>query len=163
MNNDYKIFNEKCKVQNLESGYFIELLEYQESDINLSKFTKVLTEYLELIKNNDNYYLAIFKRFNGNFNIKVVQYTESEKEAARVAKKQLSDKYYDIGNNTNIYIDYDVKIYSLYRIIYDFNNQPCDEQFIRQYNNTREIPSNYRRDKAHFNVYVDKMSINELV
>ena len=70
---------------------------------------------------------------------------------------------YNIKDNESIYLNYDIKYYSLYKIIRDkITNDIKDYKFIKQYDTTHDIPSNYRTDTNNYKIFSDIINIVEL-
>lgn len=154
----------ELKNANLKSGFMVSVYGYEYTTKNINEALKKGIEYAEIIKGNNNLYVGFWVDVQNDnlIYVDISERVESVRNAHRLAKKNLQKGIYSIKDNKTIYTDFNINIYTLYRIIRDKKGNIIDYKPIRNYDSTHDIPSNYRRDKEHFNIFKDVLNIQEL-
>lgn len=153
--------NKELKNANLKSGFMVSIIGYEFTTKNIDEAIKKGVEYKEVIKNKNNYYIG-FWIDNDIIYVDISKKIDNLRDATKTARKNLQKAIYSIKDNKSIYLDYEVKFYSLYKKVYNNKKVLIDEVFKNIYNSIHDIPSNYRLDKNNYIIYKDSININEL-
>ena len=156
--------NDDFKKASLKSGFMVSILGYEFKTNNIDEAIKKGLEYKDIIKNKNNYYVG-FWLDGGFWYVDISKNISNKRDAEKTAKKNIQKAIYNIKDNKSIYLNYEVKFYSLYKKIYkniDNKKVLIDEVFKNMYNSIKDIPSNYRVDKENYSIYKDFININEL-
>lgn len=157
--------NKELKNANLTNGFMVSINGYEYTTYDIDKAIKKGIEYQNIIKNKSNYYVGFWVdvKDNNKIYVDISKNIISLRDAEKTAKKNLQKAIYNIKNNKTIYLNYEIKFYSLYKIIRDkITNDIKDYVFIKGYDIIKNIPGNYRTDKDNYIVYQDFININEL-
>lgn len=157
----------ELKNANLKNGFMVSLNGYEFITYDIDEAIKKSVEYKDIIKDKNNYYIGFWidKEDNNKIYVDISKRYNKSRDAVAFAKKNIQKAIYNIKDNKSIYLNYEVKFYSLYKKIYkniDDKKVLIDEVFKNIYNNIKDIPSNYRIDKDNYIIYNDKININEL-
>lgn len=156
--------NKDFKKASLKSGFMVSILGYEFITNNIDEAIKKGLEYKEVIKNKKGYYVG-FWLDGGFWYVDISKNINNLRDATKTAKKNIQKAIYNIKDNKSIYLNYEVKFYTLYKKIYKNINDKkvlIDEVFKNMYNSIKDIPSNYRTDKENYTIYKDFININEL-
>lgn len=159
--------NKDLKKVNLKSGFMVSIIGYEFTTYNIDEAIKEGLKYKEIIKNKNNYYIGFWidEKDNNKIYVDISKNINNLRDAEKTAKKNIQKAIYNIKDNKSIYLNYEVKFYSLYKKIYkniDDKKILIDEVFKNMYNSIKDIPSNYRTDKNNYSIYKDFININEL-
>lgn len=157
----------ELKNANLKSGFMVSISGYEFTSYNINDIMKKMIEYKEVIKDLKNYYIGVWiDTENDNLiYLDISKNIAKSRDAITEAKRNYQKAIYNIKDNKSIYLNYNIKFYSLYKKIYKKVNDKkilIDEVFKNMYNKVSDIPSNYRTDKDNYIIYSDTISINEL-
>ena len=158
--------NKELKNANLKSGFMVSIMGYEFITKDYNKMIDKIIEYKKILDNfnNDNYYIGVWidKKDNDKIYIDISKNMLNFRDAEKTARKNLQKAIYNIKDNKSIYLDYEVKFYSLYKKVYNNKKVLIDEVFKNIYNSIHDIPSNYRLDKNNYIIYKDSINIKEL-
>lgn len=157
----------ELKNANLKNGFMVSINGYEFTSYNINDIINKMAEYKEIIKDKNNYYIGVWidKENNNLIYLDISKNINNLRDAEKTAKKNLQKAIYNIKKDTSIYLNYEVKFYTLYKKIYkiiDNKKILIDEVFKNMYNSIKDIPSNYRIDKENYTIYKDFININEL-
>lgn len=162
LKNNGGTYNKELKNANLKTGFMVSIegFEYITNDINDA--IKKMIEYSKIIKNG--YFVGAWVDINDNnkIYIDISKRLESHREAEKTARANKQKAYFDIKKLESVYLNYEIVFYSLYKNIFDDMGRLVNQVFIKGYDATNEIPSNYRNDKKNYFILKDYISINEL-
>lgn len=159
--------NDELKNANLKNGFMVSIQGYEFVTYNIDKAIKKALEYKEIIKNKNNCYIGFWVdvQDDNKIYVDISKNINNLRDATKTAKKNMQKAIYNIKDNKSIYLNYDIKFYTLYKKVYKIINDNkilSDEVFKNMYNTIKEIPSNYRTDKENYSIYKDFININEL-
>lgn len=142
----------ELKNANLKSGFVVSIIgyEYQTTDIN--KAIQKAKEYQSIIQDKKGYFIGFWVD-NNTIYVDISKQLTSKREAEKTARKNKQLAYYDIKHNKSIYIDYEIKFYTLYKNIYNSLGELIDQKIIKQVDTIKELTSNERQD--HHNYFVE--------
>lgn len=152
------------KKASLKSGFMVSIMGYEFKTKNIDKAIKKSLEYKDIIKNKNNLYIG-FWLDDGFWYVDISKNIVNKRDAEKTAKKNIQKAIYSIKDDKSIYLNYEVKFYSLYKKIYkniDDKKVLIDEVFKSMHNSIKDIPSNYRTDKNNYIIYKDTINIKEL-
>lgn len=153
------------KKATLKSGFMVSIQGYEFITKDIKEAIKKGLEYKEIIKDKKGFYIGywIDTKDNNKIYVDISKNISKKRDAITTAKKNLQKGIYNIKDDKTIYLNYDIKFYSLYKIIRDkITNDIKDYKFIKGYDIIRDIPSNYRTDTNNYKIFIDTMNINEL-
>ena len=153
------------KKANLKNGFMVSIQGYEFITNDIKQAIKKGLEYKDIIQNKKGYFVGFWIDTNDNNKIYVdiSKQIAKKRDAITTAKKNLQKGIYSIKDDKTIYLNYDIKFYSLYKIIRDkITNDIKDYKFIKGYDIIRDIPSNYRNDTNNYKIFIDTLNINEL-
>lgn len=153
------------KKASVKSGFMVSIQGFEFITNDIKEAIKKGLEYKEVIKDKKGYYVGFWIDTNDNNKIYVdiSKNIISLRDATKTAKKNLQKGIYDIRKDKTIYLNYDIKFYSLYKIIRDkITNDIIDYKFIKQVDILKDITSNYRTDTNNYKIFIDTININEL-
>ena len=153
------------KKATLKSGFMVSIQGYEFITKDIKEAIKKGLEYKEIIKDKKGFYIGywIDTKDNNKIYVDISKNISKKRDAITTAKKNLQKGIYSIRDDKTIYLNYDIKFYSLYKIIRDkITNDIKDYKFIKGYDIIRDIPSNYRTDTNNYKIFIDTMNINEL-
>ena len=157
--------NKELKNANLTNGFMVSIQGYEYTTYDIDKAIKKGIEYQNIIKDKNNYYVGFWVDVedNNKIYVDISKNIKSLKDAKKTARKNLQKAIYNIKDNKTIYLNYEVKFYSLYKIVRDkITNDIKDYVFIKGYDIIKDIPSYYRTHKDNYIIYQDFININEL-
>lgn len=157
--------NKELKNANLTNGFMVSIQGYEYTTYDIDKAIKKGIEYQNIIKDKNNYYVGFWVDVedNNKIYVDISKNIKSLKDAKKTARKNLQKAVYNIKDNRTIYLNYEVKFYSLYKIVRDkITNDIKDYVFIKGYDIIKDIPSYYRTHKDNYIIYQDFININEL-
>lgn len=164
--NEGLTINKELKNANLKSGFMVSIMGYEFITKDYNKMIDKIIEYKKILDNfnNDNYFIGVWidKKDNDKIYIDISKKILNIRDAEKTARKNLQKAIYNIKDNKSIYLNYEVKFYSLYKKVYNNKKVLIDEVFKNIYNSIHDIPSNYRLDKNNYIIYKDSININEL-
>ena len=157
--------NKELKNANLTNGFMVSIQGYEYTTYDIDKAIKKGIEYQNIIKDKNNYYVGFWVDVedNNKIYVDISKNIKSLKDAKKTARKNLQKAVYNIKDNRTIYLNYEVKFYSLYKIVRDkITNDIKDYVFIKGYDIIKDIPSYYRTHRDNYIIYQDFININEL-
>lgn len=163
--NEGATLDKDFKQTTIKKGFMVSIQGYEYITKDITQAIKKGLEYKEIIKDKKGYYVGFWidTKDNNKIYVDISKNIDKKRDAINTAKKNLQKGIYDIKNQKTIYLNYDIKYYSLYKIIRDkITNDIKDYKFIKQYDTTHDIPSNYRTDTNNYKIFNDIINIVEL-
>ena len=153
--------DDKLKKVNLKNGFMVSIIGYEFTTKNIDEAIKKGVEYQNIIKDKKGYYIG-FWIDNNIIYVDISKKIDNLRDATKTAKKNIQKAIYNNKTQKSIYLDYNITYYTLYKIIKTLDDKIKDYKFIKQVDNLRDIPSNYRTDKKNYIIFKDLININEL-
>lgn len=154
----------ELKNANLKSGFVVSTIGYEYQTTDIDKAIQKAKEYQSIIQDKKGYYIGFWvdTQDNNTIYVDISKQLTSKREAEKTARKNKQLAYYDIKHNKSIYIDYEVKFYTLYKNIYNQLGELIDQKIIRQVDTIKELTSNERQDKYNYFVECGSCLLSEL-
>lgn len=187
LKNNGGTYNDKLENANLKTGFMVSIEGYEYVTQDINDAIKKMVEYTEIVASKKGYYIGAWvdTQDNNKIYIDISKRLESKREAEKTARANRQKAYFDIKALDSVYLDYDIVYYSVYKNVYRmikkdtkecyiYNKETYNENeyilenkiynqvFIKSYDSTSEIPSNYRNDKNNYFILKDYININEL-
>lgn len=156
--------NAKGEELHAKGGYMVAYVDYETQADTLEKALEKVEELKPLIKDTDNYITIINE--NGIYKINISMHVMNKDNAIKFAKDNLQKTIFDIKNGTNIYLDYNVKFYTLYNKSMRFKKQFDTSQELADFlgKTKRQIEKSLNTNKVLDTVgyiFSDTININE--
>lgn len=187
LKNNGGTYNDKLENANLKTGFMVSIEGYEYVTQDINDAIKKMVEYTEIVASKKGYYIGAWvdTQDNNNIYIDISKRLESKREAEKTARANRQKAYFDIKALDSVYLDYEIVYYSVYKNVYRMikkdtkecyiynektyneneyilENKIYNQVFIKSYDSTSEIPSNYRNDKNNYFILKDYININEL-
>lgn len=164
LKNEGGTYTSELKNASLANGYMVSIEGYEYITNSPIDAIKKMIEYSKIIENKQAYFVGAWvdTQDNNKIYIDISKHVKSKQKAQETGRKNKQKAYYDIKNNKSIYLDYNIVYYSVYKNVYDKMGVLIDEIFIKQYDSTHDIPSNYRTDKTNYFIFKDFINIQDL-
>ena len=162
-----------------KSGFSVSLAGYETKEKNIDKTIEVLKEYIKVVKNlkKNNLFVGVwYDEKTQYYYIDISMIINKRREAERIAKDNKQLAIYDLKNNDSIYLNYNIKFYSIYKKIYNNNGVLINEIIETTKDTIKEVISytqlekkeiyniiNNKAENRKYNIFIDNISINEYV
>jgi len=163
----------------INTGYSVSLAGYETKEKNIDKTMEIVKDYIKAVKNlnKNNLFVGVwYDEKTQYYYIDISMIINKRREAERIAKDNKQLAIYDLKNNDSIYLNYNIKFYSIYKKIYD-NNGVLINEIIETTKDTIKEVINYTQlekreiyniinDKVEnkkYNIFIDYISINDYV
>ena len=163
----------------IKNGYSVSLAGYETKEKNIDKTMEVLKDYIKAVKDlkKNNLFVGVwYDEKTQYYYIDISMIINKRREAERIAKENKQLAIYDLKNNDSIYLNYNIKFYSIYKKIYN-NNGVLINEIIETTKDTIKEVINYTQlekreiyniinDKVEnkkYNIFIDYISINDYV
>lgn len=145
-----------------KSGFSVSLAGYETKEKSIDKTIEVLKEYIKVVKNfkKDNLFVGVwYDEKTSYYYIDISIIVNKKREAERIAKDNKQLAIYDLKNNDSIYLDYNIKFYSIYKKIYN-NDGVLINEIIETTKDTIKEVINYTQleKKEVYNIINTKVS-----
>jgi len=162
-----------------KSGFSVSLAGYETKEKSIDKTMEIVKEYIKAIKDlkKNNLFVGVwYDEKTSYYFIDISIIINKKREAERIAKENKQLAIYDLKENKSIYLNYNIKFYSIYKKIYN-NNGVLINEIIETTKDTikevinytqlekREIYNiiNKKAENKKYNIFIDNISINEYV
>lgn len=163
----------------IKTGYSVSLAGYETKEKSIDKTMEIVKDYIKAVKNlnKNNLFVGVwYDEKTQYYYIDISMIISKRREAEKIAKNNKQLAIYDLKNNDSIYLDYNIKFYSIYKKIYD-NNGVLINEIIETTKDTIKEVINYTQlekreiyniinDKVEnkkYNIFIDYISINDYV
>lgn len=167
------------KNTSIKNGYSVSLAGYETKEKNIDKTMETLKEYIKAVKDlkKNNLFVGVwYDEKTQYYYIDLSMIINKRREAETTAKNNKQLAIYDIKNNKSIYLDYNIKFYSIYKKIYN-NNDVLINEVIETTKDTIKEVINYTKlqkkeiyniinnkvENKKYNIFIDYISINDYV
>lgn len=162
-----------------KSGFSVSLAGYETKEKDINKTMEVLKEYIKVVKDlkKNNLFVGVwYDEKTQYYFIDISIIINKRREAEKIAKENKQLAIYDLKNNDSIYLNYNIKFYSIYKKIYD-NNDILINEIIETTKDTIKEVINYTQlekrevyyiinnkvENKKYNIFIDYISINDYV
>ena len=127
-----------------KTGYSVSLYDTEKQFKDINKMLEEFKEYVKIAKEynkesiNNNFYIGVWY-YKDTYFLDLSTIISDRRKAVKFAEKNQQLAIYDIKNNKDIILNYNVKYYSLYKIIRVKKQNIIDYKFINNYNTLEEI------------------------
>lgn len=163
----------------IKNGYSVSLAGYETKEKNIDKTMEVLNYYIKAVKDlkKNNLFVGVwYDEKTQYYYIDISMIINKRREAERIAKDNKQLAIYDLKNNDSIYLNYNIKFYSIYKKIYN-NNGVLINEIIETTKDTIKEVINYTQlekreiyniinnkvENKKYNIFIDYISINDYV
>lgn len=163
----------------IKNGYSVSLAGYETKEKNIDKTMEVLKDYIKAVKDlkKNNLFVGVwYDEKTQYYYIDISMIINKRREAERIAKENKQLAIYDLKNNDSIYLNYNIKFYSIYKKIYN-NNGVLINEIIETTKDTIKEVINYTQlekreiyniinnkvENKKYNIFIDYISINDYV
>lgn len=163
----------------INTGYSVSLAGYETKEKNIDKTMEVLKDYIKAVKDlkKNNLFVGVwYDEKTQYYYIDISMIINKRREAEKIAKENKQLAIYDLKNNDSIYLDYNIKFYSIYKKIYN-NNGVLINEIIETTKDTIKEVINYTQlekrevyyiinnkiENRKYNIFIDYISINDYV
>lgn len=163
----------------IKNGYSVSLAGYETKEKNIDKTMEIVKDYIKAVKNlnKNNLFVGVwYDEKTQYYYIDISMIINKRREAERIAKDNKQLAIYDLKNNDSIYLNYNIKFYSIYKKIYD-NNGVLINEIIETTKDTIKEVINYTQlekrevyyiinnkvENKKYNIFIDYISINDYV
>lgn len=167
------------KNTSIKNGYSVSLSGYETKEKSIDKTMEVLKDYIKTVKNlnKNNIFVGVwYDEKTQYYYIDLSMIINKRREAETTAKNNKQLAIYDIKNNKSIYLNYNIKFYSIYKKIYN-NNDVLINEVIETTKDTIKEVINYTKlqkkevyniinnkvENKKYNIFIDYISINDYV
>ena len=128
----------------LKKGYIVSTPQNEYKTDDLDNAINKMMIYLDYIKKDSNLYVGCWYD-NGTYYIDINIYIMNKKEALKVGKNNQQKAMFDIAKNDSIYLDYNIKFYTLYEVIKDDDNNIIDYKPIKQFDKLEDVKKEFKK------------------
>lgn len=162
-----------------KSGFSVSLAGYETKEKDINKTMKVVKEYIKAVKkiNKKSLFVGVwYDEKTSYYYIDISIIVSKRREAERIAKENKQLAIYDLKNNDSIYLNYNIKFYSIYKKIYNNNGVLINEIIETTKDTIKEVINytqleksevyniiNKKAENKKYNIFIDYVSINEYV
>lgn len=163
----------------IKNGYSVSLAGYETKEKSIDKTMEIVKDYIKAVKNlnKNNLFVGVwYDEKTQYYYIDISMIINKRREAERIAKDNKQLAIYDLKNNDSIYLNYNIKFYSIYKKIYD-NNGVLINEIIETTKDTIKEVINYTQlekrevyyiinnkvENKKYNIFIDYISINDYV
>ena len=162
-----------------KSGFSVSLAGYETKEKSINKTMEIVKEYIKAVKDlgKNNLFVGVwYDEKTQYYYIDISIIINKRREAERIAKENKQLAIYDLKNNDSIYLNYNIKFYSIYKKIYN-NNGVLINEIIETTKDTIKEVINYTQlekrevyniinkkvNNIKYDIFIDSISINEYV
>lgn len=163
----------------IKNGYSVSLAGYETKEKDINKTMEVLKDYIKAVKDlkKNNLFVGVwYDEKTQYYYIDISMIINKRREAEKIAKENKQLAIYDLKNNDSIYLNYNIKFYSIYKKIYN-NNGVLINEIIETTKDTIKEVINYTQlekrevyyiinnkvENRKYNIFIDYISINDYV
>lgn len=149
-----------------KKGYMVSLYDTENTTNDIDKVIELIINKQNTLKANE--YVGVwFNELNGLYYVDTSVLVTDKDKAVKLAKENIQKAIYDLKNNDSIYLDYNIKFYTLYdknmNFIKQFDNSQALANFLGK--TKRQIEKSLNTNKILDTVgyiFSDTISIQEL-
>ena len=162
-----------------KSGFSVSLAGYETKEKSIDKTMEIVKDYIKTVKDleKNNLFVGVwYDEKTQYYYIDISIIINKRREAERIAKENKQLAIYDLKNNDSIYLNYNIKFYSIYKKIYN-NNGVLINEIIETTKDTIKEVINYTQlekrevyniinkkvNNIKYDIFIDSISINEYV
>lgn len=162
-----------------KSGFSVSLAGYETKEKSIDKTMEVLKDYIKAVKDlkKNNLFVGVwYDEKTQYYFIDISMIVNKRREAERIAKDNKQLAIYDLKNNDSIYLNYNIKFYSIYKKIYNSNGVLINEIIETTKDTIKEVVKytqlkerevyyiiNNKMKNKDYNIFIDYISINDYV
>lgn len=163
----------------INTGYSVSLAGYETKEKSIDKTMEIVKDYIKAVKNlnKNNLFVGVwYDEKTQYYYIDISMIISKRREAEKIAKENKQLAIYDLKNNDSIYLNYNIKFYSIYKKIYN-NNGVLINEIIETTKDTIKEVINYTQlekrevyyiinnkvENRKYNIFIDYISINDYV
>lgn len=168
----------------IKSGYIVSLENYENKTKNINEVMQLITKYIDIINTLNSkekikkmYFVGVwYNDIDNYYYIDISKHFEKLRDAKTFGEKNKQLAIYNIKDNKSIYLNYNIVSYSIYKKVYDINNNIIDEKIEVIKDNIKEVSEylkisikevynilNNKSTNPYYNIYKDILNINEYV
>lgn len=167
------------KNTSVKSGFSVSLADYETKEKSINKTMEIVKDYIKAVKNlnNNNLFVGVwYDEKTQYYYIDISKIINKRREAETTARKNKQLAIYDIKNNKSIYLDYNIKFYSIYKKIYNNSGVLINEIIETTKDNIKEVINytnlskmeisniiNKKVNNNKYNIYIDYINIKDYV
>lgn len=162
-----------------KTGFSVSLAGYETKEKSIDKTIEIVKDYIKVVKNlnKNNLFVGVWYDEKTQFYyIDISIIINKKREAERIAKENKQLAIYDLKENKSIYLNYNIKFYSIYKKIYNSNGVLINEIIETTKDTIKEVVKytqlkerevyyiiNNKKVNKDYNIFIDSISINEYV
>lgn len=163
----------------IKNGYSVSLAGYETKEKSIDKTMEIVKDYIKAVKNlnKNNLFVGVwYDEKTQYYYIDISMIINKRREAERIAKDNKQLAIYDLKNNNSIYLNYNIKFYSIYKKIYNNNGVLINEIIETTKDTIKEVINytqlgkrevyniiNNKAENRKYNIFIDYISINDYV
>lgn len=160
-----------------KSGFSVSLAGYETKEKSLNKTMEIVKEYIKVVKkiNKKSLFVGVwYDEKTSYYYIDISIIVNKKREAERIAKENKQLAIYDLKENKSIYLNYNIKFYSIYKKIYNSNGVVINEIIETTKDTIKEVVNYTKLKKSEvyniinnksvnnkYNIFIDRISIKE--
>lgn len=162
-----------------KSGFSVSLAGYETKEKSIDKTMEIVKDYIKAVKDlkKNNLFVGVWYDEKAQYYyIDISIIINKRREAERIAKENKQLAIYDLKENKSIYLNYNIKFYSIYKKIYNNNGVLINEIIETTKDTIKEVINytqleksevyyiiNKKAENRKYNIFIDSISINEYV
>ena len=160
-----------------KSGFSVSLAGYETKEKSIDKTMEIVKDYIKVVKDlkKNNLFVGVwYDEKTQYYYIDISMIINKRREAERIAKDNKQLAIYDLKENKSIYLNYNIKFYSIYKKIYNNNGVLINEIIETTKDTIKEVINytqleksevyniiNNKAENKKYNIFIDSISINE--
>ena len=162
-----------------KSGFSVSLAGYETKEKSIAKTMEIVKDYIKAVKDlkKDNLFVGVwYDEKTSYYYIDISIIINKKREAERIAKENKQLAIYNLKDNESIYLNYNIKFYSIYKKIYNSDGVLINEIIETTKDTIKEVINytqlekreiyniiNKKAENKKYNIFIDNISINEYV
>lgn len=160
-----------------KSGFSVSLAGYETKEKSIDKTMEIVKDYIKAVKDlkKNNLFVGVwYDEKTQYYYIDISMIINKRREAERIAKDNKQLAIYDLKENKSIYLNYNIKFYSIYKKIYNSDGVLINEIIETTKDTIKEVINytqleksevyniiNKKAENRKYNIFIDSISINE--
>ena len=186
---DYIIKNEGItldidKLQNtsIKNGFIVSIIDFEYKTKNIDEVINKITSYIDIIntlkskeKTKKTYFVGVwYNKDDGFYYLDISKHFEKLRDAKTFGEANKQKAIYSLKDNKSIYLNNNITLYSLYKVIKD-NNKIIKDDIISTFDSIKDISKylkisikevynilNNKINDSNYIIYKDIINIDEL-
>lgn len=162
-----------------KTGFSVSLAGYETKEKSIDKTMEIVKDYIKAVKDlkKNNLFVGVwYDEKTQYYYIDISMIINKKREAERIAKDNKQLAIYDLKENKSIYLNYNIKFYSIYKKIYNSDGVLINEIIETTKDTIKEVIKytqlkerevyniiNNKAENKKYNIFIDSISINEYV